>query len=197
MATPLAPSPPGEPIALDQYPVTVADYQRFIQATGHRPPPAWPGGRPPTDLARHPVTGITWHEAVAYASWLGRRLPTAAEWEQAARGGDGRRFPWGDTFDRERCNTQERGEAGTTPVDRFPNGVNPAGLMDLAGNVWEWVLDEVRPRGLGKPGVRRALKGGAFNAPASQAECGSLSSAWPDERLNYVGFRCVRPLSGE
>lgn len=129
--------------AIAQVPVTNALYALFQQATNAHRPIIW-GGALPTELRDHPVVDINWHEAVAFCAWLsaetGRRyrLPTEAEWEKAARGGDGRIFPWGDGFDLQRCNVRESGLGITTPVGRYQAGASPYNVLDMAGTVWEW-----------------------------------------------------------
>lgn len=136
-----------------RFPVTVAEYACFVQATGHRRPKRWNLlGRVvdwPTQLRRpeHPVVMVSWHDATAYAAWLARltghpwRLPTEAEWEKAARwdaaAGAAWIYPWGDAFDATRCNTQGSGIGATTPVGSYPAGASPCGAQDMAGNVWE------------------------------------------------------------
>jgi formylglycine-generating enzyme required for sulfatase activity len=177
---------------IDAWPVTNADYFIYIQTTGAQPPATWPQGTYPRERATHPVTGVSWDEAAAYAAWAGKRLPTAIEWEKAARGTDGRRFPWGDTFDQDRCNTLENNFNSTTPVGQYQNGISPYRVFDMAGNVWEWTTEEVQARGLGVSKTKRIRKGGAYNARQDAAECATQSSAWPDERADNVGFRCAR-----
>ena len=146
---------------MDVHEVTVGQYKRFINATGHRALPAWVSEYSPTD--QHPVVGVSWHDAKAYAKWAGKRLPTEAEWEKAARGGlVGKRYSWGDAdLDGTRCNFADKslyrvweetdrennwadkiiddGFAYTAPVGSFP--ANGYGLFDMAGNVWEWCFD--------------------------------------------------------
>ncbi len=129
--------------ALGRTLVTNALYAVFQQATGGHTPIVW-GGSLPEQLAYHPVVDVSWHDAQALCAWLrdetgqGFRLPTEAEWEKAARGVDGRTFPWGNTFDVACCNVKETGLAHTTPVEGFAAGASPYGVLDMAGNVWEW-----------------------------------------------------------
>ena len=139
------------------------------------------------------MTGISWYEAIAYARWAGKRLPAAAEWEKAARGIDGQRYPWGEVFDVQRCNTIESGQKTTTPVTQYQTGASVYGVLDMAGNVWEWTTDEIKPRGLGRQNqeTKRVLKGGSWNTTKGSAECSEFTSAWPHEQLEDVGFRCV------
>lgn len=131
--------------AISRVPITNAQYQLFVQASGHEPPRGWTGQRPPRGKESHPVVGVSWHDALAYCEWLGKvtgkpiTLPSEAEWEKAARGAENARaHPWGDDFDRTRCNTEELGFGDTTPVGIFLNGKSPYGCLDMAGNVWEW-----------------------------------------------------------
>ena len=129
---------------LAKTPVTDAQYVAFVEGAGHNPPRHWKGARPPRGRDQHPVVSVSWYDAMAYCRWLVQvtgkpyRLPTEAEWEKAARGTDGRTYPWGDEWDASRCNTKESGKEGTTPVGLYPKGASPYGLLDMAGNVWEW-----------------------------------------------------------
>ena len=130
-----------------RFPLTVAEYACFVRA-GQTQPNNWQAQQGKPD---HPVVYISWHDAVAYAGWLAKqtsqpwRLPTEAEWEKAARGGDGRIYPWGDSFDKSRCNTSEGGKGTTTPVGSYPSGASPCGAHDMAGNVWEWTSSLFKP----------------------------------------------------
>jgi toxoflavin biosynthesis protein ToxD len=149
---------PQHPVTLPAYqiacyPLTVAEYACFVRA-GQKRPTNW---RAQLGKADHPVVNVTWHDAVAYAVWLteltGRtwRLPTEAEWEKAARWDPTTRmtrlYPWGDRFDHQRCNTNEGGKSGTTPVGTFAerNDASFFGVHDLAGNVWEWTSTVFKP----------------------------------------------------
>jgi iron(II)-dependent oxidoreductase len=129
---------------IDKYPVTNAQYARFVAATGYRAPLHWADGKIPPGLKLHPVTMVSWNDAQAYAKWAGKRLPTEAEWERAARGTDGRRWPWGNKMDPSRLNTYAQ-VGSTTDVTAYPSGASPDGVMDMAGNVSDWVEDSFLP----------------------------------------------------
>jgi hypothetical protein len=178
---------------IDAYPVTNGEYLRFIVEQNIIPPTTWRGKKFSQNKVDHPVTGVTWYEAMAYAKWAGKRLPTAAEWEKAARGSDGRRYPWGEVFDVQHCNTLESRLKVSTPVTQHQSGASVYGVLDMAGNVWEWTTDEVEPRRMGRQNqeTKRVLKGGSWNTPKGSAECAMYTSAWPHERLPDGGFRCV------
>lgn len=142
------------PFEIDRHEVTVAEYRAFLKASGRPAPPAWEQSPPPHDSC--PATGVTWEEASAYAAWLGKRLPTAEEWEWAARGAERRFFPWGDAApDGTRANYADKqlnvphndpanddGFAGLAPVGSFPAGATPQGVMDMAGNAREWTSSQ-------------------------------------------------------
>lgn len=140
-----------EKFEIGRYPVTNFEYLQFVRETGKQPPAWWSGTvLGPSFLpwkANHPVWGVSWEDAVAYCEWLsnktGRkyRLPAEAEWEKAARGTDGRTYPWGNRFEIARCNLRESGLGGSTPVGLFIEGASPFGLVDVAGNVEEWTKD--------------------------------------------------------
>jgi formylglycine-generating enzyme required for sulfatase activity len=149
---------------IDRYEVTNAQYLRFLQSSGGRPPRYWVGDNYPPGQAEYPVVGISWEQASAYCQWAGKRLPTEAEWERACRGTQGQSYPWGEAWDEKRANTgsffvsqwPERLEDGwlllvtctgpaetlcPRPVGSYPEGVSEAGVFDLVGNVAEWVAD--------------------------------------------------------
>jgi formylglycine-generating enzyme required for sulfatase activity len=160
----------------------------------------------------HPVVFVEWSDAIAYCHWLNNllenelpsgltlRLPTEAEWEKAARGTDKREFPWGNQFDKNKCNSSESGKGGTTSVGLYsPLGDSPYGCADMAGNVWEWVhsLKKAYPysvddgREVEQSGVARVVRGGAYNTVAWRVRCVHRSNGFPRYWGNTVGFRVV------
>jgi formylglycine-generating enzyme required for sulfatase activity len=166
-------------------PVTNAEYARFVAATDHEPPQHWRGGIPPEELRGHPVVYVSWRDATAYAEWAGVQLLTEQEWEKAARGIDGRLYPWGDAFDSERCNTEESGKGTTTPVGQYsPDGDSPCGCADMAGNVWEWTASRWEPGS-----ERRVLRGGAFYHDAVGARAPFRNWSYPHFRDLHFGVR--------
>ncbi len=170
-----------------RFPITNAAYYEFVQETNHRRPDHWSlDGRYPPELARHPVVFVSWEDAAAFARWNGARLPTEAEWEKAARGTDGRVYPWGNEFAAVRCNTSESKTEGTKAVDTHPQGASPYGIMDMAGNVWEWTTTFYQ-----KGEDWRVLKGGAWDYKGiKDARCVSRVYFRPTFRNVAVGFRC-------
>lgn len=193
---------------LDKYETTNAMYDAFVRATRRAPPFHWADGGYPEGTADHPVVYVSWHDAEAYCRWSGKRLPTEAEWERAARGGDGRRFPWGNEFSALNANTPQywlaqRASGHTMPVGSFPQGRTPEGVEDLAGNVYEWVADWYQPYpGNQHPNVHygtknKVLRGGSWYDCLSYG-CGLSSPAYnrsrfaPDIKNKGFGFRCAR-----
>ena len=186
-----------------QTPITNGQYLRFVEATGRE----WSSddGRR-LDRADHPATNVTWHDAMAYCGWLSQTLggkfslPTEAQWEKAARGTDGRTWPWGDKWDSRKCNTQEGGRGETSPVGAYsPEGDSPYGCADMAGNVWEWTGSLYRPYPYDVDDGRedpagdglRVLRGGSWYDVASLARCAYRDWFTPDTRVYDTGFRCV------
>jgi formylglycine-generating enzyme required for sulfatase activity len=172
---------------IDVYPTTNGDYARFVDATDHRTPAHWEGDQPADEIAEHPVVGVSWRDAYAYARWAAKALPTGSQWEKAARGPNGNVYPWGDAFSPTRCNVRESRIKLTTPVDWYDNGVSPYGVYDLCGNVWEWCA-AVGARG------HWQVRGGAFTAAAYRAVSSKWSELAPDTRRDDVGFRTVLSL---
>jgi hypothetical protein len=189
----IPPDESGPGFYIDRYPVTNQAYEVFLQDNpDHKPPAYWPGRTAPKYLQDHPVVGVSWKDAQAYASWAGKRLPTAAEWQRAAGIGDGRRYPWGNQFTPGCCNTREAGEDRTTPVGKYsPAADSPYGAVDMAGNVWEWLADEAGP-----DGQYRRLRGGAwfYSAEFTRIDY-DLFWRQPEDLQDVIGFRLCFSLS--
>ena len=166
---------------LARTPVTNEQYKRFVAETGAAAPPHWPA---PGD---HPVTFVDWDEASAFCAWAGGRLPTEAEWEKAARGTDARTYPWGDEEDESRAAVgPDMKHGSTSPVGSHPEGASPYGLLDMAGNVWEWTSTEYPPG-------ERILRGSSFASPGLHyARCTMRSHSRPSRRQAHIGFRVAR-----
>ena len=151
---------------------------------------------------KEPVTGISWYEAAAYAKWVDRRLPTAAEWEKAATGMEKLEYPWGNTFDWSNLFLPTASGHRIHLVGSYPNDMSPYGVMDMAGNVREWVADWYAesydtvsvPKNPTGPtnGTKKEVRGGFWGANRRQYRCSYRFSALPEERLLSIGFRCAR-----
>ena len=136
---------------IGKVPVTNAQYAGFVKATHRKAPDHWEKGAIPAGKAEHPVVNVSWQDAVDFCRWLSEatrrsfRLPSEAEWEKAARGTDGRIYPWGNQApDEKRCNFGMK-VGDTTPVGKYPDGASPCGALDMAGNVWEWTSSVYKP----------------------------------------------------
>lgn len=204
---------------IDKYPVTNAQYARFIAATGHRPPSNWKKGRIPQGEELRPVTLVDWYDAAAYAKWAGKRLPTEAEYEKAGRSTDGRIWPWGDKMDPARLNTYYN-VGSTTDVGTYPKGASPYGVMDLSGNVYEWVADDFKPypgtdapTEMFKGKIARAtsakdqamkvvdlvpidinykvLRGGSWKSDPFSTALYHRNYELPNMASDFIGFRCA------
>jgi tetratricopeptide (TPR) repeat protein len=182
---------------IDRTEVTGADYEKFVRATGAPPPDRWDGSPTcPPPLRDWAVHNVSWFEALEYARWAGKRLPTEREWEKAARGVDGRDYPWGNRFEPRRCNCRESLQKGGLQVGRRRAGASPYGCLDMAGNVWEWTLDRER-----RHRADRVIRGGAAHSGADEVLSFRRKGAPPGGSryggLNLLGFRCVKPLAPE
>jgi iron(II)-dependent oxidoreductase len=218
---------------LDRYPVTNRQFYEFVSAGGYQQPALWDeailpgvlefvdrGGNPgpkywqkgcyPEGEEKHPVVGISWYEAAAYARWAGKRLPSDAEWVKAgswpvrisSTTQVQRRYPWGDAMDRTCANVWGSGPGHTVPVDQYPGGVSAGGVYQLIGNVWQWTASHysgasLPPDQLPLSGLRlstplRSIRGGAFDTYFDkQASCQFQSGENPLGRRNNIGFRCA------
>lgn len=201
---------------IDRYEVSNQDYFAFVVETSHRLPGLW---RTHEHLSKpdQPVVGVSWADAQSYCHWVNKRLPTEVEWEKAARGLDGRSYPWGTTWERERLHSADAlaGEdlssfsvwniwrAGTrthaelrsaAPIGSHPDGASPYGVEDMAGNVWEWVddwFDETE--------THKVLRGGGFDVPRMVASTWFRESFLPPQATNstVAGFRCAHSNYGQ
>jgi serine/threonine protein kinase len=190
------------PFFIDKYEVTREAYQKFIKATGHRAPSVWKNGTFPKGTGQWPVTGVSWEDAQKYAKWAGKRLPTEAEWEFAARGSDKFIYPWGNKFSLDRANVA-RETAQFTRAGNYSKGASQYGVYDLAGNAWEWTDSDFVPYP-GSPfrleGCKRCkvLRGGSYvNSPEYATATYRLpyESTLLAEPNLYYGFRCALSTS--
>ena len=194
---------------IDKHEVSNADYTQFVEATGHRNSIFW--DNPKFNHPDQPVVGVTWGDAAAYAEWVGKRLPTEAEWEKAARGTDGRIWPWGDEFDPTKCNFDDEGKfdghldgfAMAAPVDSFAQGESPYGARNMVGNVAEWVADwfdaeyyavspAENPKGPPTSGMgKKSWRGASWFAGSEQMRCAFREYDDIVASGQILGFRCA------
>ena len=194
---------------IDKHEVSNADYTEFVEATGHRNSIFW--DNPKFNHPDQPVVGVTWGDAAAYAEWVGKRLPTEAEWEKAARGTDGRIWPWGDEFDPTKCNFDDEGKfdghldgfAMAAPVDSFAQGESPYGARNMVGNVAEWVADwfdaeyyaispAENPKGPPTSGMgKKSWRGASWFAGSEQMRCAFREYDDIVASGQILGFRCA------
>ena len=197
---------------IDAYEVTNGRYHQFVTATKHRVPEhpnnpsrtLWKGNRIADAAAERPVVNVDWHDADAYCRWAGKRLPTEAEWEKAARGTDDRRFPWGNvepTAKHLNFNQQWIGEKTLMPVGSYEAGKSPYGAYDMAGNVWEWVADwyddryyekspAKNPAGPGA-GTGKVLRSSGWAVETPLVRIFTRVKSDPLVRNESTGFRCA------
>ena len=199
---------------ISRYEITNAQYRAFIEATdrptprGHNGEETW--GDETLNGDTQPVVGVTWFDAQAFAEWVGGSLPTEAQWERAARGTETRTYPWGDTPPRARQHANfARRYNRPMPVGQFPKGASPDGIADLAGNVWEWCLDEYSPtayqRNSGDVSRNpinlrfrdvlraRVIRGGAWDVGRAFLRSSLRFKFYPLDSTHTIGFRVVRP----
>ena len=209
---------------IDRYEVTALKYLKFVIATGRPPLPDWryDGGNFQESMADHPVMHVSWNDADAYCKWAGKRLPTEAEWEKAARGDDGRVYPWGNQMaGLSRANYGRTGLSGPvrdrperlllyppiTRVNKYENSVSPYGVHQMAGNVAEWVADwyskdyyvgapDTNPKGPDS-GTQRGFRGGGWMDSTPSVRAAQRNGAEPTTRMNWLGFRCARDVQQE
>jgi len=193
---------------IDKYEVSNTEYKKFLDATGHVKPKYWEDER--FNQPDQPVVGISWFDAMAYSRWKGRRLPTEAEWEKAARGNDGRLYPWGEKWSKGKklyfvnvFGMEDRYEF-TAPVNYYASGASPFGALNMVGNVWEWCLDwydkdyyeispELDPEG---PEAKqmKVLRGGSWINNIDGVQVTQRTRNLPETQNNIYGFRTVLPL---
>lgn len=175
---------------LDRYEVSNVQYLAFVKAIGHAPPAFWDGdGAPSPAIERYPVVGVGLQEAQDYCTWAGKRLPTEEEWEKAARGEQGFRYPWGDFYEKGRANTWEEGKRGSRSVYEYTGDVSPYGTYGMAGNVMEWTATLVE---IDNGEVRAVIKGGSWAVDGSEWIMSMQVLGHSSGRSNEIGFRCAK-----
>jgi len=207
---------------IDKFEVTAVQFLRFVLATNRDPLIDWQydGGNFQETMASHPVMHVSWFDAEAYCKWAGKRLPTSAEWEKAARGEDGRIYPWGnEPAGLSRANFGRTGLSGPVrdrperlllyppiiSVDKYENAVSPYGVYQMAGNVAEWTADwydpnyykkapDRNPKGPDK-GTQRAFRGGGWIDSTPSVRPAQRNGTDPYTKMNWLGFRCARDAS--
>jgi len=189
---------------IDKFEVTNVDFATFVETTGYVTDAEKAGKKSWRDSfgdgkESHPVVRVTWNDAVAYCTWLDKRLPSEAEWEKAARGPEGLRFPWGNEWDASKANVKATGLRSTAVVGSFGAGASPYGVEDMAGNVWEWTADWYQAYPGNTAGdayygeTCRVTRGGGWFDNEPQATTFNRNCADPDKTaIDELGFRCAR-----
>ena len=185
---------------IDTHEVTNEDYEKFLKATNRRPPPTWKKGAFPPGAERQPVTGVTWDDANEYARWAGKRLPTEEEWEFAARGSEGRLYPWGNDWQQGAANANGAGQSMAEVAAH--KGTSPFGTYDMVGNAWEWTASSFKSYpGRGLPGSQpsgdlRVIRGGCYESTKDYATT-TYRAGWPARgasTYDQTGFRCAKDI---
>jgi len=193
--------------AIDKFPITNAQYAMFTSETAHKAPSTWKDGLIPKGFELNPVVMVTWQDASDYCTWSGQRLPTEAEWEKAARGTDGRRWPWGNKMNPKLLNTYNT-RGTTTPVFAHMAGASPYGAGDMAGNVAEWTKNNFKPykgsqaptsmffvdQSHSKYGASeqyKPIRGGSWKSDPFSTSTYHRSYAFNGDASDFIGFRCV------
>lgn len=177
---------------IDKYPVTNKQFENFCRSTGYRVPKFLKDKDPRFSHPDAPVVGVSVADALKYAAWVGKDLPTEEQWEKAARGVDGRTFPWGEDAtitDARACAGRDAATGATAPVTASREGASPYGVLDLAGNVWEWTKSTVSENNE----ALHVVKGGCYNDPPELLRADERLEAAPKDKHENVGFRLVRP----
>ncbi len=192
---------------IDKFPVTNAQYAMFSVETAHKVPSYWKDGVIPKGFKLHPVVLVTWQDASDYCTWHNQRLPTEAEWEKAARGTDGRRWPWGNHMDPSKLNTYNT-RGSTTSVFAHMTGASPYGAVDMAGNAAEWTANDFKPykgshaptsmflvdqgnRASGAAEHYKPLRGGSWKSDPFSTSTYHRSYALYGDASDFIGFRCA------
>lgn len=174
---------------IDEHEVTNQQYLLFLKESHRAAPAAWKGDKFPDGAGQLPVTGVTYEDAKTYAGWAKKRLPTAEEWEYAARGPESRLYPWGNDWVVGKCNSFDAGKGGAVKVEEFQGGKSWCGTFDQSGNVWEWTSTPA-------PGTANVMiiKGGSYAAAEDLPRASLTARLARDQGKENVGFRCVKDV---